>query len=74
MQGMDQNEMRAELQQLYATDPEARLLQVMGRSFADPVKPECANGRFRPDPLLVMLGVIATFVASVFLYFTYFQP
>jgi hypothetical protein len=73
MLGMDQNEMRAELQQLYATDPEARLLQVMSRSFADPVKPESANGRFRPDPLLVLLGVLAGFVASVFLYFTYCQ-
>lgn len=73
MQDIDQDEMRAELRQLYATDPEARLLQVMGRSFADPVKPESAKGRFRPDPLLVVLGVIALFVASVFLYFTYFQ-
>lgn len=65
--------MRAELRQLYATDPEARLLQVLGRSFTDPVKPESANGRFRPNPLLVVLGVLAAFVASVFLYFTYFQ-
>jgi hypothetical protein len=73
MQDIDQDEMRAELRQLYATDPEARLLQVMGRSFADPATPESANGRFRPDPLLVVLGVIATFVASIFLYFTYFQ-
>jgi hypothetical protein len=73
MQDIDQDEMRAELRQLYATEPEARLLQVMGRSFADPVKPESANGRFRPDPLLVVLGVIASFVVSVFLYFTYFQ-
>jgi hypothetical protein len=73
MQDIDQDEMRAELRRLYATDPEVRLLQVMGRSFADPVKPETANGRFRPDPLLVVLGVIASFVANVFLYFTYFQ-
>jgi hypothetical protein len=73
MQDIDQDEMRAELRQLYATDPEARLRQVIGRSFADPVKPESGNGRFRPDPLLVVLGVIAFFVASVFLYFTYFQ-
>jgi hypothetical protein len=74
MLGMDQSDMRKELQQLYAHDPEARLLQILWRSLADPVKPEGANGRFRPHPLLVLLGILGAFAATVALYFTYFQP
>lgn len=74
MQSMDQSDVREDLRQTYAQDPEARLLQIVSRSLADPVKPEAANGRFRPHPLLVLLGVIGAFVVGVFLYFTYFQP
>jgi hypothetical protein len=74
MQGMDQSDMRKDLQQLYAQDPEARLMQIVWRSLADPVKPEDANGRFRPHPLLVLLGILGAFAATVSLYFTYFKP
>jgi hypothetical protein len=74
MQGMTQSDMRKELQQLYAQDPEARLLQSFWRSLADPVKPEDANGRFRPHALLVLLGILGGLAATVALYFTYFQP
>jgi len=74
MQAMDQSDMRKELQQLYAQDPEARLVQIVWRSLADPVKPEEANGRFRPHPLLVVLSILGAFSAIVALYFTYFQP
>jgi hypothetical protein len=74
MNNLDQNEMRADLQQIYAQDPEAKLVPIIGRSVADPVRPEDANGKFRPHPLLVLLGTLGVFTLSVFAYFTYFQP
>jgi len=68
------DEMRRDLRQLYEQDPEARLLRLIGRSLADPVKPQSKDGRFRPHPLLVLLTLFGVIMTGVFLYFSYLQP
>ena len=71
---IDQSDMRRELRQVYGRDPEARLLQVVVRSLADPVKPEDTTGRFRPHPLVMVLGILGIFAVCVCAYFTFSQP
>ena len=67
-------ELREELRQMYAQDPEARILPQIRRRLADPMKPTNENGRFRPHPLALLLGTIGAIAAAVFLYFSYFKP
>jgi hypothetical protein len=74
MESANQADMYEELRRVYASDPEAGLLQICGRSLADPVKPKNENGQFRPHPLLILLGTFGGLAVSVFVYFTCFQP
>ncbi len=64
-------EMREKLQELFKQDPEARLLIEFRRFLADPVKPQNQDGRFRPHPLLILLGFLGGLAAAGFLYFSY---
>ena len=43
----------------------------LGRILSDPVRPVSDSGRFRPNPLLVMLGVVAVLVIATFLFFSF---
>jgi hypothetical protein len=67
------SEMRENLRELFTQDEEARILTALWRYVADPVKPQDQNGRFRPHPLLLLLGVIVGTAVALFLYFTYAQ-
>jgi hypothetical protein len=59
---------------LFEQDPEAQLLAGIRRRLADPLKPEDEDGRFRPHPLVVLLGAMGAIAAGVFFYFGYLRP
>jgi hypothetical protein len=67
-------QMQQDLRYLFEQDPEARLLVGIRRHVTDPVKSQDEDGRFRPHPILLLLGVIGGLAAAVFLYFSYMQP
>jgi hypothetical protein len=66
-------QMHQNLRHLFEQDPEAQLLAGIRRHITDPVKPEDEDGRFRPHPILLLLGVIGALAMAVFLYFSYMQ-
>ena len=74
VQQIDLSEMRQHLLEFYAQDPESDWARNAKQLLADPVKPQNEKGRFRPHPILVLLGTIALITAGTFLYFSYFQP
>jgi hypothetical protein len=55
----------------FAQDPEAQIVPTLTRWFADPLKPEGQEGRFRPNPVFLLVGVIGLIAAGAFLYFGY---
>jgi hypothetical protein len=66
-------QMQENLRNLFEQDPEARLLTGIRRRLADPLNPQDENGRFRPHPLLVLLGAMGSIAAGFFLYFSYLR-
>ena len=68
---LGKEEMESELCQLFSRDPEARLSANLLRMIADPIRPHDANGRFRPHPLVLILGLVGAFAIVTFTYFTY---
>ena len=67
-------QMQQNLRDLFEQDPEARVLAGIRRHFTDPVKSQDEDGRLRPHPILLLLGVIGSLAAAIFLYFSYAQP
>ena len=67
-------QMQQNLRSLFEQDPEAQLLAGIRRRLADPLKPEDEEGRFRPHPLVVLLGAVGAIAAGVFFYFGYLRP
>ena len=62
---------RERLREVYAQDPEARLLANLLRRVEEPLKPRTENGRFRLNPILLLLAVILALAASTFLFFSF---
>jgi hypothetical protein len=71
---VDVESMKAELMRLYALDPEARILTNLLRHLADPVRPRSTDGKFRPHPLLLLLGLVGITVLFTFVYFSAGAP
>jgi hypothetical protein len=63
--------MRERLREFYARDPEARLFATLLRQIEDPLKPRSENGRFRLNPILILLAVIVALAAGTFLFFSF---
>lgn len=66
--------MRNRLRSYLAEDREVTLAASLRRRFEDPLKPRNENGRFRANPILVLLAVLVTFGAGTFLFFSFVQP
>ena len=64
---VNDTEMRALLREAYSRDPERSFLVQLARHFVDPAMPLDASSRQRVHPVWLTLGLIAAFLASVFL-------
>ena len=73
LQDSDVEVMRERLRQAYAQHPENNLFQQVKRKFRDPAKPEDASGRWRPHPLLLLLGGLTLAAIAIFLYVSFSQ-
>lgn len=58
------------LRELNAQEPEEHIVKCILRRVEDPLKPRSENGRFRLNPFLLLLGVIAVLAISAFFYFS----
>jgi len=63
-------ETRQALRAVYREDPETNLQKVLLRALADDLKPLDDNGRWRPNFLLILAGILVFALLSVFLYFS----
>jgi hypothetical protein len=63
-------EIRTALQSLYRGDPETNLRKALLRHLADDLRPVDEKGRWKPSPLLLLLGLLACALIGVFFYFT----
>ena len=72
---MEDNEqvdrMRECLREFYAQDREARLFATLLRHIEDPLRPRTENGRFRLNPILLLLAVILALAAGTLLFFSF---
>lgn len=62
--------MLARLRQLYAQDEEERLFGNILRRIEDPLRPRNEDGRFRVNPILLLLAVLAALALGVFVFFS----
>jgi hypothetical protein len=63
--------MRECLREVYAQDPEARLLANLLRRVEDPLRPRSENGGFRVNPILLLLAAIVVLATGTFLFFSF---
>jgi hypothetical protein len=63
-------EVRDALETLYRADLESDLQKALLRSLADDLKPVDEKGRWKPNPLAILVAVLVCALMGVFLYFT----
>ncbi len=63
-------EVRLALRKLHSEDTETNQELALRAALADDLKPVDARGRWKPNPLVIMVGVIACALLGVFLYFS----
>jgi len=63
--------MRERLRELYAQDVEENLCASLLRWVEDALTPRSKNGRFRPNPILLLLAADLALAAGTFLYFSF---
>jgi hypothetical protein len=66
--------MRERLQSYFAQGREDTILASLRQWIEDPLKPRTQNGRFRLNPVLLLLAVLITFSAISFLCFSFVLP
>ena len=59
------------LRELNAQESEDRILGSILRRIEDPLQPRSKSGRFRVNPFLLLLAVIAVLTIGAFLYFSF---
>jgi hypothetical protein len=62
--------MHERLSKFLTDDPEDRLCGHIIRRLADPVKPRTSDGRFRVNPLLLILGSVVLVGIGIFFCFS----
>jgi hypothetical protein len=63
-------EVRQALRQIYRSDAESNLQNVLRESLSDELKPVDEKGRWKPSPLLVLTAVLLCALVGVFVYFS----
>lgn len=64
------DEVRQSLRQIYRNDSETNLKNAFAQSLADGLKPVDDKGRWKPSPLLVLVGALLCALIGVFFYFS----
>ena len=59
------------LREFHAQDPEASISRRMRRLLEDPLQPLNTNGRFRINPMLILMAAILALAAGTFLFFSF---
>jgi len=62
---------RDRLTSFHAQDPEENFSRRMLRLLEDPLKPRNQEGRFRVNPILLLLAALAVVTIGTFLYFSF---
>jgi hypothetical protein len=62
--------LRERLREFHVQEPEECFRKTLLRGIEDPLKPRGDNGRFRPNPILVLLDAILALAAGTFLFFS----
>ena len=65
---------RERLQSYLAQEREDSTLASLRHWTEDPLKPRTGNGRFRLNPILLLLAVFITFSVGAFLFFSFVHP
>ena len=63
-------EVRLTLRKLHSEDIETNPEKALRHAFADDLKPVDARGSWKPSSLVILVGVIASALLGVFLYFS----
>lgn len=63
-------QMHEALRIAYREDPESNLQKALATAFADDLRPIDEKGRWKPSPLLILVGGIVLTVIIVFVYFS----
>ncbi len=63
--------MRDRLRALHAEDPEESVSRSILRLLEYPLKPRTQEGRFRLNPILLLLAALAVLAIGTFLYFSF---
>ncbi len=59
------------LEERFEEDPETHIRPSVMRWLSDPLKPQDENGRFRVNPLVLIVLVVWLIAAGAFLYYGY---
>lgn len=65
--------MAARLGEFHRADRPERVGRILLRAIEDPVKPRTKQGKFRINPILVLLLSLAVLAAGTYLFFTLVQ-
>ena len=63
-------EIRKALLSMYRGDTESNLQQALLRLLADELKPVDEKGRWKPNPLLILVALLVCALIGIFFYFT----
>jgi hypothetical protein len=61
------------LEERFDQDPETHITPRLMRWLSDPLKPQDENGRFRVNPLVLIMLVVCLIAAGAFLYYGYWM-
>lgn len=64
-------EMRARFESYLASDRAESLRTSLVRLLEDPLRPRTKDGRFRPNPILLLIGVLIAFGSYTLFYFSF---
>ena len=63
--------MQQALRRVYREDPEANLQKALATAFSDDLRPIGENGRWKPSPVVVLVGSLVLILVAVFIYFSF---
>lgn len=62
-------EARRALREIFRTDSESNLQKALLHALSDDLRPVDGKGRWRPNPLLILLGLLGIAFGGIFFYF-----